>query len=533
MLRNQLLRPALGKIMNRFSLDDLKKSKACSELNLINRGIEKECLRIDSSGRISQKNHPEGLGSALTNPYITTDFSEALLELVTPTFNSAKECLDFLTELHVFVNQNLEEESLWPLSMPCTIESEDAIPIGNYGSSNQGMMKETYRKGLSNRYGSMMQAIAGIHYNFSFSDKFLEILAEESSVDIKEFKNNTYLGIARNFRRYGWLYLLLYGSSPLANNSFAKGRDHDLEQLNSDDIYKPHATSLRMGDLGYISEAQDSLNISYNSIEDYCADLKNALETSYPVYKKIGEFNGDERVQLNDSIIQIENEYYSTIRPKRVCPTGERPLNILSQEGIDYLELRCIDLNPNSIIGISEEQVYFLDLLILYCFLQDSPSIDNDESAEIFKNHKIVVNAGRRIDQTITIDSSEVLIKDEALRILNGMDEIAKFMDEVIVSENKNTWLNTLINQKKTLNNLDSSLSGSLLKNIRDHGMSFQEYGMHVSNRHQNEIKNMSPKHAESLIEASKKSLQDARDIESSQQEDFEDYLKEFLDKIS
>ena len=323
--------------MIRFSLDDLKKSKACSELNLINRGIEKECLRTDSSGRISQKKHPEGLGSALTNPYITTDFSEALLELVTPTFNSAKACLDFLTELHVFVNQNLEEESLWPLSMPCTIESEDAIPIGNYGSSNQGMMKETYRKGLSNRYGSMMQAIAGIHYNFSFSDKFLEILAEENSADIKEFKNNIYLGIARNFRRYGWLYLLLYGSSPLANNSFAKGRDHDLEQLNSDDIYKPHATSLRMGDLGYISEAQDSLNISYNSIENYCADLKNALETSYPVYKEIGEFNGDERIQLNDSIIQIENEYYSTIRPKRVCPTGERPLNILSQEGIDYL----------------------------------------------------------------------------------------------------------------------------------------------------------------------------------------------------
>jgi glutamate--cysteine ligase len=288
-----------------------------------------------------------------------------------------------------------------------------------------------------------------------------------------------------------------------------------------------------MGDLGYISEAQDSLNISYNSIEDYCADLKNALETSYPAYKKIGEFNGDERVQLNDSIIQIENEYYSTIRPKRVCPTGERPLNILSQEGIDYLELRCIDLNPNSIIGISEEQVYFLDLLILYCFLQDSPSIDNSESAEIFKNHKIVVNAGRSIDQTITIDSSEVLIKDEALRILNGMDELAKFMDEVIVSENENSWFNTLINQKKTLNNLDSSLSGSLLKNIADHGMSFQEYGMHVSNRHQNEIKNISPKHAESLIEASKKSLQDARDIESSQQEDFEDYLKEFLDKIS
>ena len=162
----------------------------------------------------------------------------------------------------------------------------------------------------------MMQAIAGIHYNFSFSDKFLEILAKERSIDLKEFKNSVYLGIARNFRRYGWLYLLVYGSSPIANNSFAKGRDHDMENLNSNDIYKPYASSLRMGDLGYISHAQDSLNISYNTIEDYCSGLKNALETPYDDYSKIGEFKEDERIQLNDSIIQIENEYYSTIRPK-------------------------------------------------------------------------------------------------------------------------------------------------------------------------------------------------------------------------
>ena len=195
--------------MVRFSLDQIKKSNAASELNFINRGIEKESLRVDLNGRISQKSHPTGLGAALTNPYITTDFSEALLELVTPTFNSAAECLNFLADLHIFVNQNLEEESLWPLSMPCHIESEEDIPIGNYGISNQGMMKTVYRRGLSNRYGSMMQAIAGIHYNFSFSDRFLKVLAELSSSNEKELKNQVYLGIARNFRRFGWLYLLL------------------------------------------------------------------------------------------------------------------------------------------------------------------------------------------------------------------------------------------------------------------------------------------------------------------------------------
>ena len=193
----------------RFSLDEIKKSKAASELNLINRGIEKESLRINSSGGISHKKHPNGLGAALTNPYITTDFSEALLELVTPTFNSAKDCLHFLRELHVFVNQNIKDESLWPLSMPCTISLEEEIPIGDYGPSNQGMMKTVYRRGLSNRYGSMMQAIAGIHYNFSFSDNFFHILGEGKSMEVKDLKNKVYLGIARNFRRYGWIYLLL------------------------------------------------------------------------------------------------------------------------------------------------------------------------------------------------------------------------------------------------------------------------------------------------------------------------------------
>ena len=376
--------------MIRFSLDEIKKSKATSELNFINRGIEKESLRVDSSGKISQKSHPKGLGSALTNPFITTDFSEALMELVTPTFNSAAECLKFLSDLHVFVNQNLEEESLWPLSMPCSIDSEDEIPIGEYGTSNQGMMKTIYRRGLSNRYGSRMQAIAGIHYNFSFSDNFLKILADSCSEEITELKNEVYLGIARNFRRYGWLYLLLYGSSPIASKSFAKDRSHDLDNFNSEDLYKANATSLRMGDLGYISHAQDNLNISYNSLEEYSSDLKSALKTTYQDYKGLGEFKDGERIQLNDSIIQIENEYYSTIRPKRVCPNGERPINILNDQGIDYLELRCIDLNPNSFIGISEKQIFFLDLLILYCFFTESPEIQEDESKELFKNHKII-----------------------------------------------------------------------------------------------------------------------------------------------
>ena len=519
--------------MTRFSLDQLKKSKATQELNFINRGVEKECLRVDTSGKLSQKDHPLALGSALTNPFITTDFSEALMELVTPTFTSANEVIDFLTALHVFVNKNLEEELLWPMSMPCTIDSEDDIRIGNYGTSNQGMIKTIYRRGLSNRYGSMMQAIAGIHYNFSFSDKFLEVLAESNSDNIKDFKNKIYLSIARNFSRYGWIYLLLYGASPLASGSFAANRPNDLQSLSTGDLYKPYATSLRMGDLGYISHAQDSLNISFNSLDAYCLDLKNALHTPFEQYKKIGEFKDAERIQLNDSIIQIENEYYSTIRPKRVCPSGERPINVLKDEGIDYLELRCIDLNPSSPIGITKEQIYFLDLLILFCFFTESPEITNKESKELFKTHKKVVNEGRNLDTKIETQDGQVYLKDQAINIIEGMKRIAVFMDEEVEKGGDNSWQNAMNGKKEIVDNPNLSKSGSLLNEIQKKNISHQEYAMELSFLHQKTLNGITNNEDIKFAEVAKNSLSDAIKIDQSSQVDFEIYLADFLSKIS
>jgi glutamate--cysteine ligase len=341
-----------------------------------------------------------------------------------------------------------------------------------------------------------------------------------------------YLGIARNFRRYGWLYLLLYGSSPVASKTFAKNREHDLHDLNAEDLFKAHSTSLRMGDLGYISHAQDSLNISYNSIEEYSSDLKNALKTTYQEYRELGEFKAGERVQLNDSIIQIENEYYSTIRPKRVCPTGERPINILNKEGIDYLELRCIDLNPNSFVGISEEQIYFLDLLILYSFFTESPDISEAESNQLFKTHKTVVNEGRKIGARITTSQGDATIKEEALRVLAGMKEIADFMDKEVSEEANSKWSDTLNNQKKIIENLDLSLSGMLLNEIENKGITFQEYGLNLSRTHKKQMDNLEidKRH---FSNSSKESLLAAKKIEEEPQVNFEVYLKDFLDKIS
>jgi len=516
-----------------FSLEDLRKSEALPELNLINRGIEKESLRVNSKGEISKLPHPSRLGSALTNPYITTDFSESLIELITPTFNSAKECLEFLEELHVFVYTNIDDELLWPSSMPCPIASDEEIPIGNYGTSNQGMMKTIYRRGLANRYGSLMQAIAGIHYNFSFSDKFLEILAVQSGKDIKSYKNETYLGMARNFKRFGWIYLLLFGSSPAVCNSFATGKEHNLEELPTGGLYKPYSTSLRMGDLGYISKAQDDLNISYDSIEEYCSDLKNALVKPYEPYQKIGEFIGEQRVQLNTAVIQIENEYYSTIRPKRVCPSGERPINILTSEGIDYLELRCVDLNPYSSIGITEEQINFLDTLLIYCFAKESPPISSEESLRVQRNHEKIVNAGRDKTAILETDGEPILVKEEADRILSELEEVAEFMDKEVHQDQGLNWLQSISNQKNNIAEPNETLSARVLKDLQTNELSFRDLGNKLSKEHHGAMANKRSKLDDLFSKASKKSIEDARKIESANQKDFENYLKEFLDKIS
>jgi len=149
--------------LQRYQLPEFK-----AEWGAIKRGIEKESLRVTPEGHISVPDHPAVLGSALTNPYITTDFGEALLEFITPAYASIDECLGMLDNIHRFTLQNLEQdEMLWVSSMPCPLGSDDDIRLAEFGSSNIGRLKNLYRHGLSNRYGRLMRVIAGIPYNFS------------------------------------------------------------------------------------------------------------------------------------------------------------------------------------------------------------------------------------------------------------------------------------------------------------------------------------------------------------------------------
>tara|TARA_B100000586_G_scaffold62541_3_gene43231 strand:+ start:2586 stop:4157 length:1572 start_codon:yes stop_codon:yes gene_type:complete len=521
-----------------LALEALSDAGVLKELKFIKRGIEKESLRIDSNGSISSKKHPHGLGSALTNSFITTDFSEALLELVTPTFTNAQECLNFLTELHAFVHRSIDRELLWPLSMPCSISSDEEIPIGNYGSSNPGMMKYAYRKGLSYRYGSKMQAIAGIHYNFSFPDEFFKKIATLKNLDsknLKDIKNESYLRMARNFKRYEWLYFLLFGASPALSDTFTN-QEQELDgfkTLSKGSLFRPHATSLRMGNIGYISEIQDDLNISINSIEEYLEDLKKALITPHAEYKGIGEFLNGERIQINSSVIQIENEYYSTIRPKRICASGERPINILKEQGIEYLELRCVDLDPFSPIGMQRDQADFLDMLLILCFLKESPPLNKKEGALLKENHKKIINFGREPGLRIFSQKGEGSVKDLAKRLLEEMAEIAETASGEIFQGEENLWGKSLEMQTQKIENLDLTPSAKLLNRLDQDNLSYNELGVKIAEENSKFFLNLGLTNENIFSKEASSSMERQKQLESEKRLPFEEYLKEFLNKVS
>lgn len=415
-------------------LDQLNTPENHQLLRGILRGIEKESLRVNQQGYLATSRHPSALGSALTHPSITTDFSEALLEFITAPSTSVAELLDELDEIHRFAYQQLDNELLWVSSMPCQLGADTEIPIANYGSSNIGTMKKVYRVGLGHRYGRAMQTIAGIHYNFSVPDDLWRLLQRNGDrrEPFQRFKSEGYFGLIRNFRRYSWLLIYLLGAAPAVCKSFVKNRSHQLVPVGSDthSLHTPHATSLRMGDLGYQSDAQSSLAICYNSLQQYIDSLGDALQQSYAAYDSIGlrDQQGD-YLQLNTNLLQIENEFYSTVRPKRTAESGETPLQALSSRGVEYIEVRCLDVNPLVPGGIDRETVYFLDVFLLFCLLSPSPQMDDSECAQIPDNLMRTVYRGRDPQLQLIDTGGERRLQDWGLDLIDLMQPVAKTLD--------------------------------------------------------------------------------------------------------
>lgn len=370
------------------------------------RGIERETLRVNTDGSLAETGHPESLGAALTHPWITTDFAESLLEFITPVDDNIEHSLAFLRDIHRYVARHLGEERMWPLSMPCFIKAEQDIELAQYGSSNVGRFKTLYREGLKNRYGSLMQVISGIHYNFSLPIEFWKArLGIKDAESGKAEISAGYFKLIRNYYRFGWVIPYLFGASPAICSSFLKGRETDLpfEYDENGMCYLPYATSLRLSDLGYTNKSQSNLGITFNDLDTYVAGVKKAIQMPFADYVAMGLKQDDRYLQLNTNVLQIENELYAPIRPKRVTRTGEAPSDALLRGGIEYIEVRSLDVNPFSPIGVNASQARFLDLFLIWCALADAPEMSSDELLCTRKNWNRVILEGRKPGQTIGI----------------------------------------------------------------------------------------------------------------------------------
>ncbi|MGL5048313.1 MAG: glutamate--cysteine ligase, partial [Shewanella sp.] len=397
------------------------------------RGIEREALRIDESGYLAEDSHPEVLGSALMHSRITTDYSEALLEFITPVNNNVEQLLTGLTETHAFSVRHLNGQRLWPVSMPCYVKDEQQIPVARYGTSNTGMMKTLYRKGLTYRYGALMQIISGVHFNFSVSQALWQSLYElsDKQLSIDDFMSESYFGLIRNYRRLVWVLPYLFGASPALCHSFIKDQKTDLkfEKTGRGTLYLPYATSLRMSDLGYTNKEQEQLNISYNSLPEYLAGVNAATKMPSANFANIGVKVDSEYRQLNANVLQIENEFYSPIRAKRVTRSGEKPSEALARGGVEYIEVRALDVNPFSPIGIEATQVRFLDLFLLYCLLTPSPKSDVSEETRLSSNLNAVVLEGRKPGLELFTADGPCLLKSWLEELFDGLQPLAILLD--------------------------------------------------------------------------------------------------------
>ncbi len=447
-------------------------------------GLEREALRVTREGRLSRLRHPLPLGSALTHPSITTDFSEALLELITPPCRDARGALALLNETEAFVHRQLDQELIWCASMPCRLDSDAEVPIACYGRSDHGMAKHVYRRGLAHRYGRMMQAIAGVHFNYSFSEAHWPALQElmGMSGELQPFVADRYMATLRNVQRYDWLLVYLFGASPATHIGFAGARER-LQRFDRETAYAPYATSLRMSDMGYGNRlpASQTVFIDSNSLDAYIATLRQAVETPHPPYEAIGMRVDGEQRQLNTHLLQIENEYYTSVRPKQVVHADESPLTALERRGIRYLELRSLDVDPFSPAGTTREQLLFLETFLHFCLLHESPAHSPERSRANRDNLNRTAFSGR--DPSLKLDraGTRVPLREWALQLLDEMRAVAELLD---TARDSRDYTKALGSQRERVLDPELTPSARLLAEIAQSGLGYTDTVLQLSERH-------------------------------------------------
>ncbi len=499
-------------------------------------GLEREGLRLTPTGHLAPTPHPAALVSPLTHPYITTDYAEPLLELITPPLETETAVLAFLERLHRFVQAHLGDELIWPYSMPCCPENESDIPLARYGRSNLGLMKTIYRHGLGLRYGRKMQIIAGVHVNFSMDETFWRALqaADRDDRAPRTYRSETYLGQVRNLQRLGWLVAYLFGASPAVCEHFMDAAKlAHLQPVAPHTLAEPYATSLRLGDIGYQNrqECASGFKAVYNDLPAYVASLTRAITTPCEHYARLGVRDGDRFLQLNDHILQIENEYYASVRPKpHLADPMEMPVRALAARGVAYVELRALDLDPDAPLGLDADTLRFLRLFFLHCLLADSPPITPEEAEAIDRNQTLAAHRGREPGLTLTAPDGSRPLRDWGLEIMDHLAPLAEVLDR---HQGGEAYRRTLAAQTEKLRDPERTPSARLLQRLRS-GKPLAELGLELAREHQARLR-AHPLEAEDhahLQRLAQESLDRQARLEAQDTEPFEAFLARYFAQL-
>ncbi|MGM0509226.1 MAG: glutamate--cysteine ligase [Fusobacteriota bacterium] len=451
-----------------------------------NWGLEVEYLRVKKDGTLAMTSHPEKFGDKLKNNNITVDYSESQLELITNPHKSIDKTFLELQNIYNKTIDGLDNEYLWPLSMPASLPPENKIPLAKYDNSKKGKENEIYRRGLGLRYSKTMQMISGVHYNFSLSDDLISKLYHnfKNNNSLIDFKNKLYENLTRNFLENRWLLIYLFGASPNYHDSYSRSIEKQIDdvkkkcskckQCNYEDNHLDYATSIRVSRFGYSSTIQDKLNISFNSLDDYITDCNWATTTSYEKYTKFGLFQNGKQIQLNDYYLQRPSEYYSPIRYKQHTLEGESTLDALQNRGIEYLETRLIDKNPFIKEGVTKNQLYFIHLFLLSCMMTKSKKFDKKDMNTINTNHHLVSLLGRKPHLNL-IDNNNDLIPLIKLgeNLFKNLEIISNFLGD-------KRYQNAVKKEKMKLYDKSLLPSHKLEKNVNNSG-DFLNTGMRLA----------------------------------------------------
>jgi glutamate--cysteine ligase len=448
-------------------------------------GVEKESQRVTSSGDLALTEHPSAFGDKTENPCITVDFSESQIEMITPTYKSVDEVYDELNKINSEVENNIGDELLWPLSMPPKLPAEESIPIARFSDSEHGKQMQIYRTGLALRYGKKMQMISGIHYNFSFGEEMIEYLYHKYGNDMEKrlFIDEIHFALTRNFLRYRWLLIYLFGASPYCHSSYhsvinkeigiIKKCCHDCEDIIEN--FNQYATSLRVSRFGYSNTLKNNYNIYFNSLEEYSTKIRTMLATENKKYSNLGIYTNGNQIQLNGNILQKESEFYSSIRLKQNISKGETPLDALEKRGVRHVEVRILDLNPFERLGLNVEQMNFLQIFMLFCLFEKSDLITDNEYLKINSNHHHVALYGRKEDLILQkYDNSPIELKVWGEEIFERLIDIAELIQH---DTGNDKYLKSVSNEYKKLFDVSLLPSERIQREMKENNENFLEFG--------------------------------------------------------